>query len=165
MPDVKDVNMISQNRSLAELGVDSMMVVEIKQTMEREFDILFTAQEIRNLTFAKLKEMSNVNTDSDNTQAKISIDTRKPDVIKLFGIVNDKDFMTEICIDLSTGKKGNMIQVFLIPGIEGCVTIFNHLASNVKFSLTALQCCTNNIDGTNTIPEMTDYLLKVSRSY
>ncbi|KAL6424878.1 hypothetical protein ACFW04_010040 [Cataglyphis niger] len=152
------MNMISQYRSLAELGADSMMIVEIKQTMEREFDIFFTAQEIRNLTFAKLMEMSNVNTDSDNTQAEKSIDIRKSDII--LGIVNDNDFMSEICIDFSTEKKDNMVQVFLIPGIEGCITVFNHLTSDVKFSLTALQYYTNNIEGTNTISEITDCLLK-----
>ncbi|KAL6424858.1 hypothetical protein ACFW04_010040 [Cataglyphis niger] len=155
---IKDMNMISQYRSLAELGADSMMIVEIKQTMEREFDIFFTAQEIRNLTFAKLMEMSNVNTDSDNTQAEKSIDIRKSDII--LGIVNDNDFMSEICIDFSTEKKDNMVQVFLIPGIEGCITVFNHLTSDVKFSLTALQYYTNNIEGTNTISEITDCLLK-----
>lgn len=159
------MNMISQNTSLAELGIDSMMVVEIKQTMEREFDIHFTPKEIRNLTFAKLNEMSNANTGSDNTQAEKSIDTRKPDVIKLFGIVNDENFMTEICLDISTKKKENTVQVFLIPGIEGCGAIFNHLASSIKFSLTFLQYGTNNIDATNIILDTTDYLLEVSRSY
>ncbi|XP_029659420.1 fatty acid synthase-like isoform X2 [Formica exsecta] len=157
---INDMNMISQNTSLAELGIDSMMVVEIKQTMEREFDIHFTPKEIRNLTFAKLNKMSNANTGSDNTQAEKSIDTRKPDVIKLFSIVNDEHFMTEICLDISTKKKENMVQVFLIPGIEGCGAIFNHLASSIKFSLTFLQYGTNNIDATNIILDTTDYLLE-----
>ncbi|KMQ83979.1 fatty acid synthase [Lasius niger] len=128
---VKDLKKISQNTSLAELGMDSMMVVEIKQTLEREFDIFFTVQELRNLTFKKLIELSNANTDSDNTQARKSLDTRKPEVTKLFGIVKDEDFMTEICLDFSTKRKEN-----------------------------TAQCTTNNIDAMNTISETINYLLK-----
>ncbi|KMQ83915.1 fatty acid synthase [Lasius niger] len=56
---LKDLNIIIPNISLPELGMDSMMAVEIKQTLEREFDILLSAQDIRNLNFAKLKKMTN----------------------------------------------------------------------------------------------------------
>ena len=48
---------VSLHSSLAELGMDSMMAVEIKQTLEREFEVFLTAQDIRGLTFAKLAEL------------------------------------------------------------------------------------------------------------
>ncbi|XP_011707051.1 PREDICTED: fatty acid synthase-like, partial [Wasmannia auropunctata] len=64
--DIKDMKVINQNSLLAELGVDSMMVIEIKQTLEREFDIFFTAREIRNLSFAKLMKMSDGNVSDNN---------------------------------------------------------------------------------------------------
>jgi fatty acid synthase len=35
-----------------------MTGVEIKETLEREFEIYLTPQEIRNLTFARLDELS-----------------------------------------------------------------------------------------------------------
>jgi fatty acid synthase len=38
--------------------MDSMTAVEIKETLEREFEIYLTAQEIRNLTFARIDELS-----------------------------------------------------------------------------------------------------------
>jgi fatty acid synthase len=38
--------------------MDSMMAVEIKQSLEREFEVFLTAQEIRGLTFARLEELS-----------------------------------------------------------------------------------------------------------
>ncbi|XP_067215658.1 fatty acid synthase-like [Linepithema humile] len=62
---IKDIKVISQNISLAKLGMDSMMAVEIKQTVKREFNILFTAQEVWNLTFAKLNKISNVDVNQD----------------------------------------------------------------------------------------------------
>lgn len=55
---IRDVKAVSKNASLAELGMDSLMTVEIKQVLEREFDVFLTAQQLRALTFAKLEEMS-----------------------------------------------------------------------------------------------------------
>ena len=49
---------VSLHSTLAELGMDSMMAVEIKQSLEREFEIFLTAQEIRSLTFARLGELT-----------------------------------------------------------------------------------------------------------
>jgi hypothetical protein len=46
------------NSTLAELGMVSMTVVEIKETLEREFQVYLTLQEIRNLTFARINELS-----------------------------------------------------------------------------------------------------------
>ena len=58
------------NSTLAEMGMDSMTVVEIMQTLEREFEIYLTPREIRNLTFAILNELSAANrcTEVDNRQ-------------------------------------------------------------------------------------------------
>lgn len=39
--------------TLAEIGMDSMTGVEVKQTLEREFDIFLTTQDMRNITFTK----------------------------------------------------------------------------------------------------------------
>ncbi|XP_071578883.1 fatty acid synthase-like isoform X2 [Temnothorax nylanderi] len=157
--DIKDMKVVSQNLSLAEFGMDSMMVVEIKQTLEREFDIFLTAPEIRNLTFAKLNKISNANVSDDNTQDKKKFDTVEPDVIKfLVGVLKNEDFISEACLDFSTKKPKTTTEVFLIPGIDGCGTIFNHLIPNIKFSITTLHYNTNNIDATNIISETTDHL-------
>lgn len=44
---------ISGHTSLAELGMDSMMAVEIQQSLEREYSVSLSLQDIRNLTFEK----------------------------------------------------------------------------------------------------------------
>jgi fatty acid synthase len=49
------------NSTLAELGMDSMTTVEIKETLEREFEVYLTPQEMRNLTFVRLDELSAAN--------------------------------------------------------------------------------------------------------
>jgi fatty acid synthase len=38
-----------------------MTAVEIKETLEREFEVYLTPQELRNLTFARLDELSAAN--------------------------------------------------------------------------------------------------------
>jgi len=159
------MKVISQHSSLAELGMDSMMTVEIKQTLEREFDLFLTVQEIRSLTFAKLIKMSDANVSDDNTRDKRKFDTKDPDSVKfLFGVVKDEDFISQTCFDLCTKRQKTKTQIFFIPGINGCGTVFNHLAPNIKFSASSLNYSTNNIDATHIISETTDHLINV-RNY
>lgn len=54
---LKDLKNISNSATLADLGMDSLMGAEIKQTLERNYDMIVSAQEIRQLTFGKLKAM------------------------------------------------------------------------------------------------------------
>ncbi|XP_011704919.1 PREDICTED: fatty acid synthase-like, partial [Wasmannia auropunctata] len=113
------------------LGMDSMMAVEIKQIFEREFDIFLSAQEIRTLTFAKLIKMSDRNMNDNIMYDKEELGTEKLDTIKyLVGIVKNEDFISQTCVDLSTKKQNTTTEVFLIPGLDGCGTVFNHLAPN-----------------------------------
>ena len=55
---MRDLKTVSLQTTLAELGMDSMMAVEIKQTLEREFEMFLSPQDIRGLTFAKLAELA-----------------------------------------------------------------------------------------------------------
>jgi len=157
------MKVVSPNSSLAELGMDSMMAVEIKQTLEREFDLFLTAQEIRNLTFAKLIKMSDTNVSDDNIHDKRELDTKDPYIINLpVGVVKDEDFISQTCFDLCTKRQKTKTQIFLIPGIDGCGTIFHHLAPNIKFSAASLHYSTSNIDATDIILETTNHLINVN---
>lgn len=55
---IKDVNTVNPASTLADLGMDSLMGAEIKQTLERNYDVVLSAQEIRGLTFGKLKDLA-----------------------------------------------------------------------------------------------------------
>lgn len=55
---IKNIKSIDKNQSLLELGMDSLMSTEIKQILERSFNHFVASREIRNLTFAKLMELS-----------------------------------------------------------------------------------------------------------
>ncbi|XP_036142983.1 uncharacterized protein LOC118645637 [Monomorium pharaonis] len=143
--------------------MDSMMAVEIKQTLERDFDIFLTPHEIANLTFAKLNKISNTNVNNYDKQHENNLNADKEAyVIKLpVGIVKDEDFVSEICCNLSTKNQNTTTEVFLIPGIDGCGTVFRHLAADIKFSATSLHYNTNNIDATD-IMDTTDRIINIS---
>lgn len=50
---LKNLNSISQHTSLSELGMDSMMIAELSQSLEKDFDISLSTEKVRSLTFAK----------------------------------------------------------------------------------------------------------------
>ncbi|KAL6430398.1 hypothetical protein ACFW04_007806 [Cataglyphis niger] len=159
---VKDIKTVSEDILLTEFGMDSKMTVEIKQTLEDEFDIFLTANEIRTLTFAKLAEICGTE-DREKTQADI-----EEEKIELFGkqlfvrVKNNEDMISDIGIELSTRKNLCMVEVFLLPGIDGCGYIFNPLASRIKPVATVLQYGINNIGlAHGSIAEYADHLLPV----
>ncbi|KMQ81948.1 fatty acid synthase, partial [Lasius niger] len=96
---LKNLNIIAPNISLAELGMDSMMAVEIKQTLEREFDVLLTAQDIRKLNFAKLRKMTNTAMQEEmfNAEADTNLDGLKILTRKL----NDSDLSPDIYVEVA----------------------------------------------------------------
>ena len=53
------------------MGMDSKTAVEIKETLERDFEVYHTLQEIRNLTFANLNELSAVNQFSEVNEGQL----------------------------------------------------------------------------------------------
>lgn len=54
---VRDLKMVSLQASLPELGMDSMMVAEVRQTVEKECETALTVNDVMGLTFERLYEM------------------------------------------------------------------------------------------------------------
>jgi len=55
---MKDASTVSADLTLSNLGLDSLMLVEIRQKLQRDFDISLSAEEIRELTFAEIDQLS-----------------------------------------------------------------------------------------------------------
>ncbi|CAH2093487.1 unnamed protein product [Euphydryas editha] len=148
---IKDLKTVSQQVSLAELGMDSMMAVEIKQTLEREFEIFLTAQDIRTLTFARLVEL----TAQKEAQASTSIsahpvlteDTAGLRVlIRNFGdekLANEHFMYMPTMVsdgsetDISVHE--NELIMFMLPGLEGCASGMASLCRRLKIKICVLQ--------------------------
>ncbi|KAL6257977.1 hypothetical protein P5V15_011573 [Pogonomyrmex californicus] len=157
---IKDFKSVPQQTRLVELGMDSMTVIEIKQTLEREYDMFLTAEDIRNLNFEKLVEIRDKNMKQDNAHI------RETETVEIFGmqlliqVLGKEDLTSEICMQLETMMNPRKVEVFLLPGIQGCGHVFNSLAPKIKSIATALQYGIIHIGSALTsIPEYADCLL------
>ena len=54
---IKDYAGLAPTSSLSELGMDSLMGVEVKQTLERDYEVILSMQELRSLTVGNLIEI------------------------------------------------------------------------------------------------------------
>lgn len=150
-----------QNISLAEMGMDSMMAVEIKQTLEREFDVFLTAQDIRNLTFAKLKQMTNAAEQRKTDDINKNDTSNSGGLDMLVRIINDSDLVPDVLVELDTKKEIGRSHVFLLPGIEGCSSVYKSIASKIKSSATCLQHGVLNIGQSHSVMKSATSLLPV----
>uniref|UniRef100_A0AC35U6Z3 Carrier domain-containing protein n=1 Tax=Rhabditophanes sp. KR3021 TaxID=114890 RepID=A0AC35U6Z3_9BILA len=55
---VNDVSQLNPDANLGDLGLDSLMGVEIKQALERDYDIVLSMKDIRTLTLNKLQSLA-----------------------------------------------------------------------------------------------------------
>jgi len=145
---------------LAEMGMDSMMAIEIKQTLEREFDIFLTAQDIRTLSFTKLRQMT-----ITIEQGKYDINKIDKNDMKGLGTLirkfENSYLVSDVLVEFVTKKEINKSNIFLLPGIEGCSNVYESIASGIKFSATCLQHGVLNSSDQISVMKSADYLLPV----
>ena len=55
---MSDVSTVNADTTLADLGLDSLMGVEVKQTLERDWDLVLAIRDIRQLTVNKLRAIA-----------------------------------------------------------------------------------------------------------
>lgn len=64
---VKDPSSLDPNTTLGDLGLDSLMAVEIRQALERDYDLVLTAQEVRQL---KIKDIQQIGSAKGSSSEK-----------------------------------------------------------------------------------------------
>lgn len=57
-PGIRDMATVNLDSSLADLGLDSLMGVEVRQMLEREHDLVMSMRDVQQLTLRKLQELS-----------------------------------------------------------------------------------------------------------
>ncbi|KAI1279514.1 Fatty acid synthase [Halotydeus destructor] len=110
---VKDPAKLDPNSTLSELGMDSLMAIEIKQGLEREYDVVLSTQEIRNMKVKELKELEakvadRAKSNKENNGVLQSEEVTFSDIIQL----PKSDFVR--LNDCQVGKP-----IFLFAPIEG----------------------------------------------
>lgn len=90
-----------------------MMSVEVKQTLERNYDVVMGTREIRQLTVNKLKNMANSESCNKSTEDKMAM-KKSEDT----GPNIDELMPSELIVKLNDRKKGS-VPLYIIHPIEG----------------------------------------------
>ncbi|KAB0791242.1 hypothetical protein PPYR_03042 [Photinus pyralis] len=152
---VTDLKLVGIHISFSQMGMDSIMAVEIKQTIERELNINISARDLRQLTFAKLQEMTNEKSSVDEPS---SVSASPFEDFYLFTPNEDLDEnppivrMKSLVCETETAPS-----VFLLPGINGTSAMLETLAANLSYHVYCLQYD----DNTHTIEGLSENMLHV----
>lgn len=139
---IRDLKSVSLESSLAELGIDSLMTVELKQTLEREYEIFLTTQELRALTFSKIAELAKARETQEPQSMLKSAEESNPKYKNLFvGNLGEEKLSDETILSFGD-KTSNSSEcgALMIPGIEGIAgEVWFKIANGVKFATSVLQ--------------------------
>ncbi|KAI1292133.1 Fatty acid synthase [Halotydeus destructor] len=149
---IKDPSTLSNATTLSDLGLDSLMGVEVKQALERDYDVILSMVEIRALTVGNLQEISGGSSASlqDNSQG-LQLDISQPTL----------EIPTEIVIHLNEGKEGR--PVFFLPPLEGIFNLVEPLAKLINRPVIGLNW-TPALKDTKSIQEAAKFYLDTVRA-
>uniref|UniRef100_A0A0N4ZB91 Fatty acid synthase n=1 Tax=Parastrongyloides trichosuri TaxID=131310 RepID=A0A0N4ZB91_PARTI len=168
---VNDVSQLNPDANLGDLGLDSLMGVEIKQALERDYDIVLSMKDIRTLTLNKLQQLAetggvtsevlqSTETDlmkeSEREAEQNTVEVLEKQMNQLFKMrvdVNDlepEDMLVK-CNKVEEGPK-----VFFLHSIEGIATPLKKVMKNCKFPAYCFQA-------TKSVPD--DSIESVAKRY
>ncbi|KAG5889542.1 hypothetical protein JTB14_024951 [Gonioctena quinquepunctata] len=125
---IKNIELVDKSLTLTKMGLDSLMMAEIKQTLYRNHQIELSPDEIKELTLQNLIDLEKKeNIGGPNEVAPESSEKLNVLVVK------------EIVVKLKNSKDYNR-NVFLLHPIEGNVHILKQLANNIKANVYGIQC-------------------------
>lgn len=125
-------------------GMDSLMAVEIKQVLEREFDVNLTAQDLRNLTFARLQELTDSAQKGDKPSSIKDESMNAGDMQRnmLLRSIGHEQTADKIILPLNGQETVNESEAcaLFIPGIEGVISpVLYTLFKGIEIPIFALQ--------------------------
>ncbi|XP_052896146.1 fatty acid synthase-like [Anopheles moucheti] len=151
---IRDMKSVSVESTLADIGMDSLMAVEIRQVLERDFDIILTPQDLRTLTFSKLQKLADAKAENEAAETATQ-QLQLEDLLASFG---DEAASHHTVLRLPS-KCNDLVfdrPVLLIPGIESvCSPVWTKIASEINAPTFMLQTFANATDE-QTIPGIVD---------
>jgi fatty acid synthase len=125
---IQDKKTLSVDTTLSKLGIDSLIAVEIQQVLERDYDLLFSAQELRSLTLRELEKR--VLTKGCNTEKiKTSLVDIRTLMVSQFGDETTRD---QIVLQVPSQSNDKNVKALIIPGFEGMA---NELTTSIAKQL------------------------------
>uniref|UniRef100_A0A8R1DF59 Fatty acid synthase n=1 Tax=Caenorhabditis japonica TaxID=281687 RepID=A0A8R1DF59_CAEJA len=145
---VNDITQLNPDANLGDLGLDSLMGVEIKQALERDHDIVLSMKDIRTLTLNKLQQLAD-NGGTGGTALQVNelemkkdgerdaelntvemIEKQMNQLFKMRVDVNDLD-PQDIIVKANKVEEGPV--TFFVHSIEGIATPLKKVMSKCTF--------------------------------
>ncbi|XP_063530101.1 fatty acid synthase-like [Cydia strobilella] len=125
---IRDVSKVSSTATLVELGLDSLMVAEIKQLLERGYDLVLGVQDVRALSFGRLRGLTNAGAPS------AAANCSPPAVAELMP--------RRVIVELPSLPPANADDkpIFMVHSIEGVAELLRGVAEHVHGAVLGLQC-------------------------
>lgn len=153
---ISDPSTMSPDSTLADLGLDSLGSVEIKQLLEQKYSVsLANSKEIQQLTIKRLREIDTGST-SEETKPAATKTSRSSSGSVEFDHFLPKDLV--VLLNECT-EKSQYEYLFLIHPIEGHVEMLRDLARHLPIKVVGIQS-TDDVPDTS-IEEIAAYYIKV----
>ncbi|XP_075147103.1 fatty acid synthase 3 [Haematobia irritans] len=142
---IRDIKSVSLGTTLSEMGMDSLMAVEIKQALERDFDLVLTPQDLRSLTFQKLNEFEEARKQEGTEAVKMifTSDSQSRGLELMLRNLGDEAQCEKVLLQLDTAAGATKLQLppcIIIPGLEGTAgQAWYKIASQMQIRATILQ--------------------------
>ena len=151
---IKDINALSPEKKLTELGMDSLIGVELKQTLEREYDMPVTKELLLSLTVGDLKAIDAGTFSAERAAAKNRGKSADVNVVPFL--------LHEECM-LKLNDRDSSRSLYVVHGIEGGADIFQPLASKLDLNVYGLQFGEHAY--TVSIPSIAEAYIAVSSTF
>ncbi|XP_028912877.2 LOW QUALITY PROTEIN: fatty acid synthase [Ornithorhynchus anatinus] len=136
---IRDLSLVNPDNTLADLGLDSLMGVEVRQTLEREHDLVMAMRDIRQLTIRKLQELSSSSGVPEELKSPTSREESPSQQagLDLGTLLVNPEGPT---LTLLNAVESTERPLFLVHAIEGSITVFHNLAAKLSIPTYGLQC-------------------------
>ncbi|XP_049519259.1 fatty acid synthase-like [Dermacentor silvarum] len=142
---IKDPSSLNPDVSFGEHGMDSLMAVEVKQTLERDFDLVLSMQQIRQLTINELRTIGNTGCACNVTSRNPNTSNNEKDFVNSSNLPRlrlfEKTVHENIVVEMN-GLEGSS-PVFFVHPIEGHVRALTELARYLPVRAVGLQRTTD----------------------
>ncbi|KAJ8049572.1 Fatty acid synthase [Holothuria leucospilota] len=125
---IDDISSVNQDKTLAEIGLDSILVTGVKQTLERHFSYFLNVKQIRSLTIRKLLNFDRERLQDENENDRLENSKTDAHLPLISPILSCKT--TNCLVQLNTGSI-EKDPIFLFHPIEGSIDVFRPLASTL----------------------------------
>lgn len=153
---IRDRKTISMDTSLAQLGMDSLMGVEILQVLERDYDTVLTANEMRAMTLGQLEKRVHARDSSEQ-----AIEKSTDGLEFLLTSFGDEKTGDQTILKLKSASENKDTKILIIPGIEGMAgEVWHEIAKELTHPTFILQL--GNAAEASTLNEIFDEVSKVN---